>query len=223
MLRLSKKSDYALIAMKHLATRPDGGGSSSAREISESYDDSARAAGEGAAAPRARAAAGVGAGHARRLSPGPAGRADHGGGRDPGGRRSGHRDRVLDRRSQLRPVHEVQHSRPALEDQEPHPRSADHRVSVAEMAADADAPPRRRPTPTVSRMVFVPPMGSWRLRPRERDLPRSPRDDTGRCACARGDAAVLQREVRQRREPAASVWLGRRAMRSSARASRWRR
>jgi len=37
MLRLSKKSDYALIAMKHLATRPDGGGSSSAREISESY------------------------------------------------------------------------------------------------------------------------------------------------------------------------------------------
>ncbi len=38
MLRLSKKTDYALISMKHLATRPDGGGSSSAREISESYD-----------------------------------------------------------------------------------------------------------------------------------------------------------------------------------------
>jgi Rrf2 family protein len=38
MLRLSKKSDYALISMKHLATRPDGGVSSSAREISESYD-----------------------------------------------------------------------------------------------------------------------------------------------------------------------------------------
>ena len=38
MLRLSKKSDYALIAMKHLATRPDCSGSSSAREISESYD-----------------------------------------------------------------------------------------------------------------------------------------------------------------------------------------
>ena len=38
MLRLSKKSDYALIAMKHLATRSDGGTSSSAREISESYD-----------------------------------------------------------------------------------------------------------------------------------------------------------------------------------------
>jgi Rrf2 family protein len=38
MLRLSKKSDYALIAMKHLAIRPDGGGSASAREISEAYD-----------------------------------------------------------------------------------------------------------------------------------------------------------------------------------------
>ncbi len=37
MLRLSKKADYALIAMKHLAVRgPDG--SSSAREIAEQYD-----------------------------------------------------------------------------------------------------------------------------------------------------------------------------------------
>ena len=37
MLRLSKKSDYALISMKHLAIRTDAS-SSSAREISESYD-----------------------------------------------------------------------------------------------------------------------------------------------------------------------------------------
>ena len=37
MLRLSKKADYALIAMKHLALRADGG-SSSAREIAEGYD-----------------------------------------------------------------------------------------------------------------------------------------------------------------------------------------
>ena len=36
MLRLSKKADYALMAMKHLALRP-GGGSSSAREIAEQY------------------------------------------------------------------------------------------------------------------------------------------------------------------------------------------
>ena len=38
MLRLSKKSDYALMAMKHLATRADGAASVSAREISEAYD-----------------------------------------------------------------------------------------------------------------------------------------------------------------------------------------
>jgi Rrf2 family protein len=39
MLRLSKKADYALIAMKHLALRDRGApGSSSAREIAELYD-----------------------------------------------------------------------------------------------------------------------------------------------------------------------------------------
>jgi len=39
MLRLSKKADYALMAMKHLAIRSDRGtGSSSAREIAELYD-----------------------------------------------------------------------------------------------------------------------------------------------------------------------------------------
>lgn len=37
MLRLSKKSDYALIAMKHLATHGDRA-SASAREIAEAYD-----------------------------------------------------------------------------------------------------------------------------------------------------------------------------------------
>jgi Rrf2 family protein len=37
MLRLSKKADYALMAMKHLATRTDAG-SASAREIAEQYD-----------------------------------------------------------------------------------------------------------------------------------------------------------------------------------------
>ncbi len=37
MLRLSKKADYALIAMKHLATR-EGRSSSSAREIAEEYN-----------------------------------------------------------------------------------------------------------------------------------------------------------------------------------------
>jgi Rrf2 family protein len=37
MLRLSKKADYALIALKHLAMRPDTA-SASAREIAEQYD-----------------------------------------------------------------------------------------------------------------------------------------------------------------------------------------
>jgi Rrf2 family protein len=37
MLRLSKKADYALMAMKHLATRPDAA-SCSAREIAEAYE-----------------------------------------------------------------------------------------------------------------------------------------------------------------------------------------
>jgi Rrf2 family protein len=37
MLRLSKKADYALMAMKHLALRADAG-SASAREIAEKYD-----------------------------------------------------------------------------------------------------------------------------------------------------------------------------------------
>ena len=37
MLRLSKKTDYALMAMKHLALHGDSG-AASAREISESYD-----------------------------------------------------------------------------------------------------------------------------------------------------------------------------------------
>jgi Rrf2 family protein len=37
MLRLSKKADYALMAMRHLALRADAG-SSSAREIAEQYD-----------------------------------------------------------------------------------------------------------------------------------------------------------------------------------------
>lgn len=38
MLRLSKKSDYALMALKHLALRNESGSSSSAREIAEAYD-----------------------------------------------------------------------------------------------------------------------------------------------------------------------------------------
>ena len=38
MLRLSKKADYALMAMKHLARNSAGSQSTSAREIAEQYD-----------------------------------------------------------------------------------------------------------------------------------------------------------------------------------------
>jgi Rrf2 family protein len=38
MLRLSKKADYALMAMRHLARQASGGPSTSAREIAEQYD-----------------------------------------------------------------------------------------------------------------------------------------------------------------------------------------
>ena len=38
MLRLSKKADYALMAMRHLAVKTSGASSPSAREIAEQYD-----------------------------------------------------------------------------------------------------------------------------------------------------------------------------------------
>ena len=38
MLRLSKKADYALIAMKHLAQKTSGVSTTSARDIAEQYD-----------------------------------------------------------------------------------------------------------------------------------------------------------------------------------------
>jgi FeS assembly SUF system regulator len=38
MLRLSKKADYAMMAMKHLARKSDSAASTSAREIAEQYD-----------------------------------------------------------------------------------------------------------------------------------------------------------------------------------------
>src|SRR5437870_13459401 len=38
MLRLSKRADYALMAMKHLAQKTSGSPSTSAREIAEQYD-----------------------------------------------------------------------------------------------------------------------------------------------------------------------------------------
>ncbi len=96
MLRLSKKADYALIAMKHLAIRPDAA-SASAREIAEQYDIPDRADGEGAAAAGAPRAGDVASGHARRLPAGP-GRVGHLRCRHhPGDRRTADGHRLLDR------------------------------------------------------------------------------------------------------------------------------
>ena len=55
------------------------------------------------------------------------------------------------------------------------------------------------------------------------DLSRLPRHDARGPAGARGDAAVLHRSVRQRREPQPQVRVGRRRTPSNARASRRRR
>ncbi len=159
MLRLSKKSDYALIAMKHLATRPDGGGSSSAREISESYDIPLELLAKVLQRlVRARLLVSV------------------------QGTRGGYR---LGRSAQLISVADViqavdgpvtvtacsdtdhncdQFNKCSIRDPlwkiKNRILESLNTVSVAEMAADADAPPPQ--THTVSRMVFVPPIGEER-------------------------------------------------------------
>ena len=69
MLRLSKKTDYALIALKNLASSPPGT-SSSAREIAARYDI---VHGQGSAEARQGRAARVASGDARGLSAWPSG------------------------------------------------------------------------------------------------------------------------------------------------------
>jgi Rrf2 family protein len=157
MLRLSKKSDYALIAMKHLAMRPDSGGSSSAREISETYDIPLELLAKVLQRlVRARLLASV------------------------QGTRGGYR---LGRSAQLISVADViqavdgpvtvtacsdtdhncdQYNKCSIRDPlwkiKNRILESLNTVSVAEMAAEVEAPPAA-PTHTVSRMVFVPPVG----------------------------------------------------------------
>lgn len=157
MLRLSKKSDYALISMKHLATRSDGGASASAREISEAYDIPLELLAKVLQRlVRARLLVSV------------------------QGTRGGYR---LGRSAQLISVADViqavdgpvtvtacsdtdhncdQYNKCSIRDPlwKIKNRILDslNTVSVAEMAAEADAPPAPE-THTVSRMVFIPPVG----------------------------------------------------------------
>jgi Rrf2 family protein len=160
MLRLSKKSDYALIAMTHLASRSDAGTSSSAREISESYDIPLELLAKVLQRlVRSRLLASV------------------------QGTRGGYR---LARQASMISVADViqavdgpvtvtacstedhncdQYSKCSVRDPLSKIKNrildALNTVSVAEMAAESDAP-APVPTHTVSRMVFVPPIGEER-------------------------------------------------------------
>ncbi len=158
MLRLSKKSDYALISMKHLATRSDGSASSSAREISEAYDIPLELLAKVLQRlVRARLLASV------------------------QGTRGGYR---LARHASMISVADViqavdgpvtvtacstddhncdQYSKCSIRDPlwkiKNRILDALNTVSVAEMAAESDAPAPPTAPHTVSRMVFVPPLG----------------------------------------------------------------
>src|SRR5688572_26048058 len=159
MLRLSKKSDYALISMKHLAMRPDA--SSSAREISEAYDIPLELLAKVLQRlVRSRLLASV------------------------QGTRGGYR---LARQASMISVADViqavdgpvtvtacstddhncdQYSKCSVRDPlwkiKNRILDALNTVSVAEMAAESDTPAPVPPTHTVSRMVFVPPIGEER-------------------------------------------------------------
>jgi Rrf2 family protein len=158
MLRLSKKSDYALIAMKHLATRPDGGGSSSAREISESYDIPLELLAKVLQRlVRAKLLASVQG--------------------TRGGYRLGRQAAAISVADVIQAVDgpvTVTACSPDDHDCEQYTKCSIrdplwkiknkileslNTVSVAEMAADVDAPPPAAPTHTVSRMMFIPPLG----------------------------------------------------------------
>jgi Rrf2 family protein len=157
MLRLSKKSDYALISMKHLAMRPDGGGSSSAREISESYDIPLELLAKVLQRlVRARLLVSVQGTH--------------------GGYRLGRNAALISVADVIQAVdgpvtvtacseddHNCdQYTKCSIRDPlwkiKNKILESLNTVSVAEMAADVDSPPPA-PTHTVSRMVFVPPVG----------------------------------------------------------------
>ena len=123
MLRLSKKADYALMAMKHLAMRQDAA-SCSAREIAEAYEIPLELLAKVLQRlVRSRLLVSVqgtrGGYRLGRPAAGHSGRRCH-----PGGRRPGDRDRLFGRRPQLRAVLEVQHSRSAVEDPRPDSRGA---------------------------------------------------------------------------------------------------
>lgn len=161
MLRLSKKSDYALIAMKHLATRSDGGASSSAREISEAYDIPLELLAKVLQRlVRSRLLVSVQgtrggyrlARHAAMISVADVIQAVDGPVTVTACSTDDHNCDQYSKCSVRDPLWKIKN------------RIIDalNTVSVAEMAADSDAPAPVPTTHTVSRMVFVPPVGEER-------------------------------------------------------------
>lgn len=161
MLRLSKKSDYALMAMKHLATRTDGGASASAREISEAYDIPL----ELLAKVLQRLV------RARLLVSVQGTRGGYRMGRPPSQISVADVIQAVDGPVTVTACSTDDHNcdqyskcsiRDPLWKIKNRILDALNTVSVAEMAAEAEAPPPPAPTHTVSRMVFVPPFGEGR-------------------------------------------------------------
>ena len=153
------------------------------------------------------------AGHARRLSAGAAAGADLGGRRHPGDRRAGHGHRLLDRRR-----HDCeQFAKCNVRD--PLWQSARADSGGARRVHDRGAgggcpPPRGRARGGAAHALCAGRVPQARLA-RERndgdqasDLHGLSRHDAGRSARRRGDAAVLHRALRQRRQPQPSVRLG---------------
>ena len=156
MLRLSKKSDYALISMKHLATRTDAS-SSSAREISEAYDIPlellAKVLQRLVRAKLLVSVQGTRGGyrlarHAASISVADVIQAVDGPVTVTACSTDDHNCDQYSKCSIRDPLWKIKN------------RILDalNTVSVAEMAAESDAPPPTAPH-TVSRMVFVPPLG----------------------------------------------------------------
>ncbi len=141
MLRLSKKADYALIAMKHLAIRPDAA-SASAREIAEQYDIPVELMAKvlQRLARRGLVTSHQGTRGGYRLA---RGRVGHLRGRHhPGHRRPADGHRLFDRSRELRSVREVQRSRSAVADPRAHHLGADT-CSLQEISSEVPdmAPP----------------------------------------------------------------------------------
>ena len=138
MLRLSKKADYALMAMKHLATRTDLA-SASAREIAEQYDIPVELMAKvlQRLARRGLLTSHQGTRGGYRLAHGA--ERDFGRRHHPGDRRPADGDRLLDRSGELRPVREVQRPRSAVAHQGSHPRGA------GDLLAAGSRRPNRRP------------------------------------------------------------------------------